>query len=247
MVVFRKPGGFRNRKHYPQGGRKRRIGRGVRQISKLTQDVSALKQAVNVEYKYHDTANASAPGTDIIPIATAALPNNALIMLENSIEQGPESVQREGDMIRIKSYLHRCILTNRGTGPVRVRMLLFLYLRPSQTGIAPSVSDVLECQPSGPFNPMVAPRNLENRSRFKILLDNVYTLEPLNSVGEQRQIKVFKKFDFHTQWPNTVTGRTGTTITKNALYCMYFTDGGNNAAQNATYVYCFSRLRYIDN
>lgn len=247
MVVFRKPGGFKNRKHYPQGGRKRRIGRGVRQISKLTQDVSALKQAVNVEYKYYDRANSAAPDPNLVPISTAALPNNALIMLENAIPQGVTSTTREGDIIRIKSYLHRCILRNEGTGPVRVRMILFLFMRPNQTGIAPAVSDLLEVEPSGNFNAMVAPRNLENRSRYKILVDNVYTLEPVGGVGEQKFINIFKKFDFHCQWPNTSTGKEGTTLTKNSLYCMYFSDGGNNAAQNTAKVYCFSRIRYIDN
>jgi len=246
-IVFRKPGNYSNTKHYPQGGKKRRPGRGIRQIQKLTQDVAQIKQAVNVEYKYYDAANPSAPSTELVPIATANAPNAAITMLENNIPQGVGSTQREGDTIRIKSYHHKCILTNQNAAPVRVRMVVFLYLRPTQTGTTPSVSDVLEVVAAGNFNPMVAPRNLDNRSRFKILIDKSFALEPTGTIGEQRVIDIFKKFDFHTQWPATSSGHLGTTITKNALYCMYFQDGGNNGSNTNVRMYCFSRIRYIDN
>lgn len=58
---------------YPRGGRKRRLGRGFRQLARYNKygdikgDVAKLKQMVNTEYKFHDGSH-----TAVIPYATNA-------------------------------------------------------------------------------------------------------------------------------------------------------------------------------
>lgn len=243
-MIFRKPRSYTNRRRYPQGGKKRRIGRGVRQLTKLTTEVAKLKDFTNAEFKWYDILNAGAPAAVTIPQSTNALPDNASTMLLNGIPQGVTESQREGISVKIKSVLHQCVIAAKQglTTPVRVRMIMFLYLRPLGNAAVPSVSDLLQVAAAGNTQPMVAPRKLEHRSRFSILHDKVYSIEPAGMVGEQRYIKIYKKLNFHTLWDTTTTGDNGTGITKNSLWCMYFADGNDKAE-----MYCDNRIRYIDN
>ena len=242
MVYFRKPGAYRNRRRYPHGGRKRRIGRGIRQLQSLSKDVQQLSQFVNTEFKYYDVQQEGAPEPATIPQATADSPARLFFTL-NNIPQGTQVSQREGNSIKIKSLQHKCVMTNPSDVAVRVRCIWYLYLRPGPESDNVAIGDLLQLGTSSTVKPIIAPRNLGNRSRFVILKDTTYRLEPQGMVGEQKVIKWFKRWSrgFHTVWYDN-----GTEITKNLLGCMYFCD--NDATSVTTPVMeCYNRIRYIDN
>jgi len=243
-MYFRKPGQYSNKRRYPQGGRKRRIGRGIRQLQKVATDVAKLKESVNTEYKYCDFVQNGAPNLLTIPQATVSNPNNAVNMLLNEIPQGTDYDERTGTEAKIKSLQLTCIISAKDGILLnqRVRMIIFLYLRPTGNGAVPPVTELLQSAASGNTLPMVAQRNLDNRSRFSILYDRTFGLEPYGVVGSQRVIKIYKRLNFHTIWERSETGDEGSGISKNALYMYMFSDS-DNAAETA----CFSRVRYVDN
>lgn len=237
MVYFRKPGAYRNRRRYPQGGRKRRIGRGVRQITRVSRDVAKLKNFVNTEFKYFDDVT---PFTNI-PYLDQTGVGTPLLMSLNDVPTGDLANQRNGATIRIKTLQHSCTISNQTTGslPCRVRMIFFLFLRPD--GIAPTAANLLDL--SSDPDPINAFRNLNFRSSFVILKDRVFKLDT-SAPQQELEMKFFRRFNFHTQW--TVNNTTGTTATlmKNALYCMVFCDQPGAVLPR---IRCGSRIRYIDN
>lgn len=243
MVYFRKPGQFKNRRRYPQGGRKRRIGRGIRQLQGLARDVAKVKEAVNVEYKCKDTYLTF----NSIPQATYA--NRAsntswLAMALNDIVQGTAMNEREGAVIRIKSLQHSCTFDNSVTGslPCRVRLIFALNLLPVNTlAVPPAPDDVLDFEQTI-VDPMMAFRNMSNRSRWVILSDRVVTLTDPTTDNVTKEYKFYRKFNFHTQWSTLDTNGDG--IFKNALWMFAFTDQPGAVLPRMR---CFNRVRYIDN
>lgn len=249
-IVFRKPGNYRNRKHYPQGGRKRRIGRGVRQIQKIASDVAKVKDVVNTEYKYFDTLNEGAPDPLGIPVFTTVSGAPAQMAI-NDIPPYTYNIQastqtrymftvneREGLSVKIRSYLHNCSLENTTNAAARVRMVVYMDLRPNPAS-PPTLFDVLQLDGTN-IEPLIAPRNLSNRARFSILIDRILNLEPQGVVSSLKTVRFYKKLNFHTLWERDTQTSKGN-ITKNALYCCYFADvPGVN-------MICFNRIRFIDN
>lgn len=251
-IVFRKPGNFKNKRHYPQGGRKRRIGRGVRQIQKLANEVAKVKEVVNTEFKYYDTLNEDAPDPVNVPVfvATGGTPIqmqvNNIPPLTYQITGATQTrymdsvSEREGSSVKIKSFQHNCTIENQNiNGAVRVRMIVFLDLRPNPLGPSPNLGDVLQVN-STTIDPMIAPRNLSNRSRYSILLDKVYGLEPAGVISSIKTINLYKKLNFHTIWERDQITTKGL-VTKNAMYCCYFADLAGCTMK------CFNRIRFIDN
>lgn len=234
-VYFRKPGAYRNRRRYPQKGRKRRIGRGVRQLTALSRDVAKMKNFVNTEFKYFDDTTAFTN----IPYITAVGVGTPLLMSLNDVPRGTAGNEREGMSIRIKSLQYCCTLDNTTTSslPCRVRMIFFLYLRPD--GVAPTLGNLLDLTTDP--DPINAFRNLNYKSTFSILRDRVYKLDT-SAPQHQAETKMYKRFNFHTNW--TVGNTDGTNITKNALYCYVFCD---QAGAVLPRIRCMSRIRFIDN
>lgn len=245
MVYFRKPGQFKNRRRYPQGGRKRRIGRGIRQIQRLATDVGKMKEAVNVEYKCFDTTKLDT----LIPQCTNAdIANNAswLPMALNVIPQGTTIKTREGASVRIKSLQHNCTINNSAAAnlPCNVRIIFVIGLRPeTPTTSLPTPQNLLDFEISTTTDPMRAMRNMSNRSAWSIISDKVYRMSAgPGSDGSIRDIKIYKKLNFHTEWGSS--DNTGVNIRKNALWCMVFTD---QTAEAKPRLSCQTRIRYIDN
>ena len=243
MVYFRKPGQFKNRRRYPQGGRKRRIGRGVRQIQRLATDVGKMKEVVNVEYKSFDRTDDFAN----IPLCTNANAGavaswKAMILFNPGTGTG--IANREGATVRVKSLQHTCTLDNTATNslPCRVRIIFALQLRPETPVTSPlPPSSLLDFELSN-AEPMNAMRNLSNRSAWSILSDKVYKLSPFGTDLNQQEIKIYKKLNFHTEWGST--DQLGNTIRKNALWCFAFCD---QTGATLPRIRCQSRVRFIDN
>lgn len=234
-MYFRKPGAYRNRRRYPQGGRKRRIGRGVRQIQGLTREVSKLKSFVNTEFKRWDNYQAFVN----IPDANTSPP---VQMLLNDIAEGVDVTQRTGQSVRVKSIQHRCTIDNTTTSslPCRVRMIFFLDLRPDGQGNAPPFSQLLDISNS---DCMTAMRNLDYRSNYSILSDRTFKLDT-SAPNHMVIYNYYKRVNFHTVWKGLDSSNAGLLITKNGLWCYVFSDQPGAVLPR---IKCDTRIRYIDN
>lgn len=236
-IVFRKPGAYNNKKYYPQGGKKRRIGRGVRQITKLSNDVLALKDTVNTEYKYFDDNQQFTS----VPYITSGGAGSAMLLTLNDVPQGTGVSYRDGATVRVKSLQHSCTIDNSldNAQPCRVRMIFFLQLRPLAAATASNIlSNLLTL---GSIDPINAFRNLDQRSEYSILSDKVFKLD-VSAPNHMVEYEFYKRMNFHTQWTGNDT--TGTAIRKNALYCVVFCD---QQAAVLPRIRCSTRIRYIDN
>lgn len=243
MVYFRKPGQFKNRRRYPQGGRKRRIGRGIRQLQSLARDVAKVKEAYNVEYKCKD----SFLDFTLIPAATYANRANStswIAMPLIDIPPGTGINEREGATIRLKSLQHACTFDNSASGslPCRVRLIFALNILPvSSLNVPPSPSVLLDFEQVA-VDPMMAFRNMSNRSRWVILSDKVLTLTDPTTDFVTKEYKFYRKFNFHTQW--ATEDNDGSLVFKNALWMFAFTDQPGGVKPRMR---CMNRVRYIDN
>lgn len=236
---------------YPRGGRKRRLGRGFRQLARYDKygdikgDVAKLKQLVNAEYKYHDGSGNSSP----IPWcqnANAGSTGAAYVACINQLGLGAAPGQREGASVRFTSLQTAITLTQPvAAPPCLVRIIWFLYLRPNAgvSSYIPRVSDVLDIFNTN-VNPINAPRNLSNRSKYSILSDKVCKLTDVTADIPECTIKQYRRLNFHSTWQTNDTS--GDFIEKNALYLMVFTNGDSITPTVASMTF-MHRLRYIDN
>lgn len=130
----------------------------------------------------------------------------------------------------------------------QARMILFVDLQPN--GAAPTVAALLkEALPSSQLN-------LDNRDRFRVLKDKVYTFDPVLQVDTATQaraawnrtaytIKLFKKCNIETIF-NATNGGSILDINSGAIYMFWIgsTASGTNTDIDA---YVSTRVRYIDN
>jgi len=228
-------------RQYPRGGRKRRIGRGVRQLQRVSRDIAMMKERINTEFKSFTSFQNTAP----IPTCTTATmgSNGAWILVPMSnIPLGTGMAQREGATVLIKSIQHSCTILNTVVNSVacRVRVIFFLDLRPTQdSNIVFPPNFLLDSTCSDPIN---AFRELSQRSQLSILTDRVYKLQANGVVGDMAEISYYSRKNYHMQWTDTDTN--GFSIRKNGLFCAVLTD--NPSAIQPPFR-CSVRLRYIDN
>lgn len=194
-------------------------------LTQLYTDVNKLKNMVNVEYKNHDVVNNSFTNISTTGTITAL----------NYIAQGDGSEGRDGNMFRMKSIelryqLAMDTLEEQQTGGVRC--MIFLDTDPNGSG--PTLATLLD-QVS---NPMISPRNLDNRSRYVILYDRIHQLNP-NGV-ESLVRKYYKKVDYKVLFAGATASNS--TIKKNGLYILFVSDQTNVVQQTFN-----CRIRYIDN
>lgn len=199
-----------------------------RAATQLYKDVKTLKNLINVEFKYHDTQ-----------FSQQAHTTGAILSL-NFVSQGDGATSRDGDQFRMKSLeLHGAVaLPSAATRPNNTRLMLILDTEP--TGALPALTDILDDQ-SGAINFYYAPRNLDNRTRFIVLKDWHYTVNPNGT--EAYQINHYRKLDIKTLF-NGATGSI-TTLKNNHLFLLVAGDEASGA-NNPTYALS-SRIRYVDN
>lgn len=197
-------------------------GAAARQLYK---DVSKLKSMINVEYKYHDFSFTDNSVTTT-PVTTTV----------NLVNEGDTDQTHDGAMFRMKSIqLEGSVQLGSASPPHIARMVLVLDTDSSAVSSAPTYNDVYDN--TGTITNRL--RNLDNRSRFIILKEWNWFLQPNGREGTR--FSWYRQLDLKTQ---IVGSATQANLKKNGLYLMYVSDSSaaNNIVLDVT-----SRIRYIDN
>lgn len=195
-------------------------------VIKLASDVYRLKQLINVEFKFKDTA------------LNSTVNNAGSLMLLNGLTQGDTVQSREGVSIRNKSLLLNGYCTlNASASQSMVRRIIFINRQPQ--GAASGLSNVLDTTIIEAVN---APRNLNNRSDIVILRDDKIML---SSTGNQiaKFPDCYKEINMHTYYSDQSNVGTIADIRTNALYVLYV----SNTTANHPAISAFHRVRFIDN
>lgn len=141
---------------------------------------AAPKTAYKMAKKALDAVKRSKPETksyDLLVSAggTGITNTGTLYRLTLNLAQGTASNQRVGQEIHMTSLTMRGILaTGSLSAPQQVRMITLIDKE--MDGVLPVVSDVIETY--GGTTDFYSPYNMDNRGRFHILEDKVYSLNP---------------------------------------------------------------------
>jgi len=195
-----------------------------------------------------------------------AFQSAAQFQLLNAIQDGSGFFQRVGRKVNMKSLMLTMniepTLTNPGNVPQQyARVVVFYDAQPN--GVAPVYSDVLQdvTQTGATSISAYSSINLNNRDRFKILLDKKIKLSAKgingapfvtgdNDVYEQNTklniTKYLKLRGLETVFKSTSSPSTIADISTGALWCMVFGEDANAFPNCAWQGILTTRLRYYD-
>lgn len=169
--------------------------------------------------------------------ASYASNTGTVVQLINGLTQGAGIGQRIGQEILMRSVqLNAVSVATAGTGTDQRARILLVYDRQANGG-APAMTDVLESASE------VAMRNLQNRKRFKILMDKCIHL---NATGESDS-EITWRFYRKLRHPVTFNaGNAGTVadIATGSMYLMFY--GSNGAGATAGSCLLSARIRFTD-
>ena len=194
-------------------------------LKKLASDVNKVRGMINVEYKYHDFSFTDNSVTTSPVTATV-----------NLVSEGDTDQTHDGAMFRMKSLqIEGSVQLGSASPPHIARMVLVLDTDSSAVSAAPTYNDVYDA--TGTITNRL--RNLDNRSRFIILKEWNWFLQPNGTEG--KRFSYYRELDHKVQIVGTASQ---TNLKKNGLYLMYVSDSSaaNNIVLDVT-----SRIRYIDN
>lgn len=161
--------------------------------------------------------------------------------LLNGIAPGSGLDQRIGRQVTLKSIQIRFqVNVTSGTGVDQVSRVLVVYDRQSNAA-APTTANIISAAGTG--YDVLRPKNLDNRKRFKILMDRTFYL---NASGESNSGVCFN-FYRRLRHPMEFNAGVAGTIADIVSGSIYVVCVGNQAvgatAGQMTY---FSRVRYVD-
>jgi len=208
------------------------------------------------EKKYKDTTIA----LDILGVlGTATNATGAMTPGFLSIAQGTSDVQRVGNLICVKNFNFRGVLTFQGVNtmyPQRVRVVFFWDFQAN--GAVSTIGDMFK----GPISGAVATRqecepfrNLDNVSRFKIIKDKTFSYHPNSqnatpiSNGQQFPIKVSWKGDMPVHYSSSAGAITEMRSENLSFYAWSDNaDGAGTAAGTPTYwnIEGVGRVKFTD-
>uniref|UniRef100_UPI00404865EA capsid/nuclear shuttle family protein n=1 Tax=Flavobacterium sp. TaxID=239 RepID=UPI00404865EA len=146
---------------------------------------------------------------DVQTIYNAWNVSRTYIVLLNGVATGTDYNTRIGREITMTSYYHRMFITD-ATNIQQVRCMLVYDKQPA--GALPAITDILQ------YSDANSPNNLNNRDRFVVVSDKVYTTSPQGV--EIKFVKKYKKLRTITTYNNTGNGITD--IATGALYFVAF-------------------------
>ncbi len=185
----------------------------------------ATKALLNVEYKFLDTI-----------VTAGSVGTSPVINQLTNIVQGDGGSSRDGNQVKVVGiYLNYLCTINASATNTQIRVLL---VHDSQTNGAIYTSGDLLSDITA-VDSIVAPLNLDNKYRFKVLYDRVHHLS-----DNGNQSISFKKF-FKTNSRIRFDGTAGdiTDLTSSSYSIMFV----SNEATNVAAVTRNLRLRFIDN
>lgn len=196
--------------------------------TQLYKDVSKLKNLINVEFKFHD-----------VNVVDQGMHTTGSVTYLNLVAGGDTDQTRDGNQFRMKSIQINGVikLPDGDTVPDMVRVSLVLDTEPD--GSTMDLTKLYDTTGSVPY--YLALRNLDERSRFVMLKDWKFGLNP--NGRELIPFKFFRKLDIKTLF-NSTTASVGNL--KNNALCLVLTGAQASASTPSTMTF-HSRIRYVDN
>lgn len=171
-------------------------------------------------------------------LAGAAVTAGTFYLL-NGTTQGDGINQREGRQIYVQSV--QCNFraewnSAAATSPATYRVILFMDKQ--SNGAAPAVGDLLDTSTALACDAL---RNLNNRKRFKILLDRRYAMSPTGASNSAIVDSFYLKKFITTQY-NAGTAGTVADISSNSIYLLATSDEAVNGPNNSGHI----RVRFTE-
>lgn len=187
--------------------------------SKAYKTAMYLKGLINVEKKFFDTNNTA---TDVI--------NTGVIEQLTNIAEGSDYNNRTGRSVKATSNWIQLEFRQHASA-TQTHLRYLIVIDKENQGTTPAVTDVLKS--ANVYSPM----NIDNGSRFKVLLDKRFSFDSAGTTICQR--KHFKKLFHHIKWKGT----NGTDEGEGQLYIVLVS---NEATNKPGFSYT-NRVRFIDN
>lgn len=163
------------------------------------------------------------------------------LVLVNGIAAGSGASEHVGREVTMRSVqINLRAQATAATGVAQIVRFLLVYDR-QPNGAAPAITDILTS------TTVTAPRNLDNRKRFKILWDEVCPLADRITATESGVQHVYLRFYRRLRHPIEFNATTSATVTAITTGSMYFVGIGTEASGN-TDADCVGtcRIRYAD-
>jgi len=196
-----------------------------RRSSRRPVRTGGYRNAVRTEFKYKDMG------------ANQATNTTTSFVLLNGTAEGVGPTQHVGRRVMLRSVQvkFRSYVTDT-TGTDQVHRVMLVYDKQTNQ-VAPGITDILVAAGDNTL------RNLDNRSRFTILLDKRIDLNAAGESGSQIVWDYYKKLMLPTQYDATADD-TVASITTGSLYLVIF--GSNAPGVTAGTTSYNSRVRYTD-
>lgn len=170
-------------------------------------------------------------------INAAVIDSTGSVNLINGIARGDDINERTGREIILKSIqINGRIRSTAATGVTQIGRVICVYDRQTN-GAAPAITDVLTS------NSTTSARNLENRRRFKILMDKVFALSAAGQSGEQQEFRFYRRLR-HPVTFNAGDAGTVADIASGSLYILTLGENAPGATAGSTTM--VSRVRFQD-
>lgn len=185
--------------------------------------------AQRVEWKYDDTVEAGLVGGTL----------TGAFYLLNGLTAGSAANQRIGTMITMKTAEIRAQWTE-ATAVLPGWIRFFLVMDKQCNGVTPLLSDIM-ASTVAPYT--VSMRNLNNRQRFRILMDKTYAYGTYTT-SYTTYMHYYMRFRMPvtTQYNSGTAGTVGDIVT-NSLFFVILTSTTGTSAPTVSH---FLRLRYTD-
>lgn len=158
------------------------------------------------------------------------------VTLLNGCQQGDDIGNREGRQIQMRSIeLKLHTYGTAGTGIDQIHRIL-LVLDKNPNGVAPAIADIITANTSGL-------RNLNNRKRFKILMDKRLVINASGEPGTNKVIKKYKQCAYTTQYN---AGNAGTIADINNGAIFLVTIGSSIVGATAGTTFGYVRIRFTE-
>jgi len=212
-------------------------------------------------------------------LSSGAASNQVELAVINGLPVGSNVFDRVGRRVHFDSLYYKIAMYNPANGPLATnwtpwtgRFIVFVDMQPNAA--LASITDLLDYVPANYFTApplatvgdidelgVLAPLNLNNRERFRILVDKLYHFEPKNVISgfdpsddtfqliNPKGVQVYQKFkriDIDTTYNAATTSRAIDSIQTNAIYIAWITDITATDANDRPRCSVMTRLRYTD-
>lgn len=178
---------------------------------------TTVANLINVEFKNFDLETTPTPST------------TATVLHLSPIPQGDSRLTRDGEQVKLKSLYIKARVSQHASATDTVCRFAVVMDTEGQ-GAVPTAAEIYKSTVD-----IVSHTEIDNKSRFIVLWDKVFTLGDRIS----KYFEYYKKLNHECSWEST----TGANPGKNNLYFVHM----STEATNTPTLYFKSRIRYLDN